>query len=113
MIRHECPSKAFCGAFRQNIGKAGNKAFLVGVIDKDVVAFDPANNDVLQNVRDVKAWLAWHKRKLIFLQGQGNSGLASNVPLPARPMKSAIAARLRKIERLPSRLLAQAFEAIN
>ena len=85
MIRHERPGKAFRGTFRQKIGKAGNKTFFVCVIDEDVAAFDPANNDVLQNVRYVKARLTWHELKLTFIPEQDNSELASNVPLPPLP----------------------------
>jgi hypothetical protein len=36
---------------------------------------------MLQNVRDVKARLAWHKQTLTFITGQDNSEFASNVPL--------------------------------
>lgn len=72
MIRQEGPGKAFRAALRQQGGEAGNEALLVGVIGKDIAAFDSANDDVMQNMRDVESGLAWHGRTLAFLRGQGN-----------------------------------------
>jgi len=33
-------------------------------INKNVASFDSANNNVMQNVSYVKAWLAWYERKI-------------------------------------------------
>jgi len=44
--------------------KACHKTFLVSIISENVTAFNPANNDVMQDVGYVKAWLAWHEQRL-------------------------------------------------
>ena len=39
----------------------------IGVISKNVPSFDPANDDMMQNIRYIETWLAWHGRKITLL----------------------------------------------
>ena len=73
VIRHESPSKALGAAFNQQGGQLAQKMLSIGVVGKKVPSFDPLNDDVVLNMRDIETWLARHENKTSLPKQDNNS----------------------------------------
>ncbi|AJY69902.1 hypothetical protein RW64_10045 [Geobacter sulfurreducens] len=60
VIGHERPGKASGAALGEKFRQTGDETRPVVVIVKDVAAFDTADDDVMQDIWYVEAWLAGH-----------------------------------------------------
>ena len=73
VIGKKHPGEAFCGTFRQLGGKSGQKPFLIGIIGENVASFDAANDNMMEDIRNVKTWLAGHGWRVTLAGQDGNN----------------------------------------
>ena len=64
VVRHQCPSKAFCPGRFEKARKTPDKIAAIIIVGEDVALFNSAHDNVLEKVWNIYAGGAWHGGKI-------------------------------------------------
>jgi len=64
MVVQQTPGKAWSGGFYQQGLQPLAKIVTVIIVQKDIRAFNPANDDMLQKSGKIDSGMSWHERRI-------------------------------------------------